>query len=97
MASIKMDPAEMTSKASQLDTKGTEFNTIVTEMGNLVTELCGAWDGSASDEFAEQFERLKPGLKETEDLIGDLAQQIRDISKIMTDADDDIAKKLKNA
>lgn len=96
MASIKMDPAEMTAKANQLDAKGTEFNTIVTQMGNLVTQLCGAWDGSASDEFSAQFERLKPGFKETEDLIGDLAQQIRDISKIMTDADTDIANKLKN-
>ncbi len=96
MASIKMDPGEMTLKANQLDAKGTEFHTIVTQMGTLVTQLCGAWEGSASDAFEAQFKRLKPGFKETEDLIGDLAQQIRDISKIMTDADNDISKKLKN-
>lgn len=96
MSTIKMDPSEMTAKADQLDRKGTEFNRIVTQMGNLVTQLCGAWDGSASDEFEEQFKRLKPGFKETEELIGDLAQQIRDISKIMTDADTNIANKLKN-
>lgn len=96
MASIKMDPVEMASKANQLDAKGTEFNAIVTQMGNLVTELCGAWEGAASVAFDEQFEKLKPGFKETEILIGDLAQQIRDISKIMMDADEDISNKLKN-
>lgn len=96
MASIKMDPAEMTVKANQLDAKGKEFNEIVTQMGRLVTQLCGAWDGSASDEFEAQFKRLKPGFKQTEELISDLAQQIRDISKIMTDADTNIANKLKN-
>lgn len=96
MASIKMDPTEMKAKATQLDTKGTEFNAIVTQMGTLVTQLCGAWEGEASDAFEAQFARLKPGFKETEDLISDLAQQIRDISKIMTDADTDISNKLKN-
>ncbi|MDE6625488.1 MAG: WXG100 family type VII secretion target [Lachnospiraceae bacterium] len=97
MASIKMDPTEMAAKATQLDKKGTEFSTIVNQMESLVKELCGAWDGAASDEYDSQFARLKPGFKATEELIGDLAQQIRDISKIMTDADTDIAKKLKNA
>ncbi len=96
MASIKMDPNEMTTKAKQLDTKGTEFNRIVTEMETLVTQLCGAWEGSASDAFEAQFKELKPGFKKTEELIGDLAQQIRDISKIMIDADTDISKKLKS-
>lgn len=94
MSAIKMDPAEMAAKASQLDAKGTEFNTVVTQMGKLVNELCGAWDGAASDAYATQFEGLKPGFKEVEQLIQDLAQQIRDISKIMTDADQEIANKL---
>lgn len=91
-----MDPSEMTAKANQLDAKGREFNALVTQMGNLVTQLCGAWEGAASKAFDAQFKRLKPGFKETEELIGDLAQQIRDISKIMTDADRDISNKLKN-
>ena len=94
MAAIKMDPAEMTTKAAQLDQKGTEFSTVVTEMESLVKQLCGAWDGAASDAYATQFEGLKPGFKKVEELIEDLAQQIRDISKIISDADQDIANKL---
>ena len=94
MATIKMDPAEMTAKASQLDAKGDEFNTVVTEMEKLVNQLCSAWDGAASDAYATQFQGLKPGFKDVEQLIQDLAQQIRDISKIISDADEDIAKKL---
>lgn len=95
MAAIKMHPAEMAAKATQLDQKGTEFSTVVTEMESLVNQLCGAWEGAASDAYATQFQGLKPGFKQVEELIGDLAQQIRDISKIISDADQDIASKLK--
>lgn len=95
-AKITMDPQEMTAKANQLDSKGNEFHQVVKEMETLVTQLCNAWEGSASAAFEVQFKGLKKSFKATEELIGDLAQQVRDISKIMTDADDTIAKKLKN-
>lgn len=94
MATIKMDPSEMTAKAAQLNQKGDAFHTVVTEMETLVKQLCGAWDGAASDAYATQFNGLKPGFQKVEELIQDLAQQIRDISKIISDADQDIANKL---
>ncbi|MCM1500972.1 MAG: WXG100 family type VII secretion target [Clostridium sp.] len=96
MAKIKMDPAEMTTMATQLDKKGTEFHTTVTKMEQLVRKLCGAWEGAASDAFDQQFTELKPGFTKTEQLIKDLAQQVRDICKIISDTDDEIAKKLKS-
>lgn len=94
MAKIKMDPTEMTSKALQLDKQGDELKRVVTKMTTLVTQLCGAWEGSASTAFMTQYNGLKPGFTKTEKLVHDLAKQVRDISKIMADADSDIAKKL---
>lgn len=94
MANIKMEPEEMSAKASQLNQKGAEFHEVVTDMGQLVTQLCGAWDGAASDAFADQFARLKPEFQKTETLIQDLAQQVRDICRIIVATDDDIAKRI---
>ena len=95
MSKIKMDPVEMSSKASQLDKQGDEFGKAIKQIDRLVTQLCGAWDGQASDAFSAQFKQLKPSLQKTEQLIHDLSKQVKDISKIMSDADTEIAKKLK--
>lgn len=92
-----MDLEDMAAKAKQLEEKGDQFHTIVTQMESLVKQLCAAWTGASSVEFDAQFARLKPGFQDTEDLIDDLAQQIRDIGNIMADTDDKVAEKLKKS
>lgn len=91
---IKLSPAEMADKANQFDTKCSDFERVVTDMRNMVTALCEEWAGKSSQAYYDQFQDLEPSFSATSELITSIGQQLRDVSQIMTDVDQEIASKI---
>jgi WXG100 family type VII secretion target len=84
----------MDQKAQQFDQKREDFITTVNAMGQMVEELCSDWAGMSSQAFYDQFNGLKPSFEATQELIQSIAQQLRDVSKIMQDVDKEISQKM---
>jgi len=94
VSSIKLDPQEMEKKAQDFEERREDFETVVEKMKTMVTSLCEEWSGQSSDAFAEEFTSLEPSFQATSELITDIAQQLRDVSKAMQSMDQEIANKI---
>lgn len=90
-SNIKMSPEEMESQASLFDSKESEFTTLVGQMGSMVDQLTSSWAGQSSQAFYDQFQDLIPSFQKTEQLIADIATQLRQVSATMTAMDQEIA------
>lgn len=93
-SNIKLSPEQMAQKANEFDSRCEEFNQVVTLMGNMVSSLCEEWAGHSSQAFYDQFDSLRPSFKATSDLITSISQQLRDVSQIMQNVDQEIAGKI---
>jgi WXG100 family type VII secretion target len=93
-SNIKLSPEQMEQKASEFNTRCEEFNQVVSTMRNMVSTLCDEWAGQSSQAFYDQFSSLEPSFKATSDLITSIAQQLRDVSSIMQNVDQEIAGKI---
>lgn len=91
---IHMSPQEMEAEAAGFERDNESFLEVVNSMRSRVTSLCETWEGRSSESFAEQFSDLEPGFSATSELITSIAQQLRDISAALQDADEQIAAKI---
>lgn len=91
---IKLSPEQMEQKAGEFNTRCDEFNQVVDTMRNMVTSLCEEWAGHSSQAFYDQFTALEPSFRATSELITSIAQQLRDVSSIMQNVDQEIAGKM---
>lgn len=94
MGNIRLSPEEMHQKAKSFDERSEEFQNCVTTMRTMVTDLSHEWEGKSSAAFVDQFNDLEKGFKATVELIGDIATQLREVSKAMQDVDDQISQKI---
>jgi WXG100 family type VII secretion target len=93
-SNIKMSPEEMESAAGNFEKSRADFDTVVNQMKQMVNNLCSQWAGQSSQAFETQFTDLQPSFQKTDELITDIATQLRNVSSTMTQMDQDIASKI---
>ncbi len=91
---IHMSPQEMEAEAAGFERDNENFLEVIHSMRNRVNSLCETWEGRSSENFSMQFSDLEPGFSSTSELILSIAQQLRDISAALQDADEQIAAKI---
>ena len=92
---IRMTPETMRSRAGEVRSQGETFQDVINKMQNLINELQAEWEGQASQQFAAQFDSLKPSFNETKQLIDDIGQQLDQTANAVEQLDQEIAGKFK--
>jgi WXG100 family type VII secretion target len=92
---IRMSPEQMRGRAKEFDTEGKNVEDVIKKMSGLIKSLQGEWEGTASKEFANQFNTLKPSFDKMRTLIDDISKQLTGTAKAMEEMDKEIANKFK--
>ena len=90
---IRITPEAMRDRAGDFRNARDSYEAVITTMTGLIAALQDEWEGQASQQFALQFESLKPTFDNMHQLITDIAQQCDDTANALEQLDDDIAKK----
>ena len=90
---IRITPSQMRSRAGEFRTEGENFEQVVTKMQSLIGALQDEWEGQASQQFASQFESLKPSFTAMKQLIDDIGGQLDGTAVAIEQLDQDIANK----
>ncbi len=90
---IRMTPETMRQRAGEVRTQGESFQDVINKMQNLINELQSEWEGKASEQFAQQFDTLKPSFNDMKQLIDDIGSQLDATANAVEDLDAEIAGK----
>ena len=90
---IRISPEQMRSRASEVRVEGENFQQVIDKMQNLINVLQDEWEGQASQQFASQFESLKPSFNDMKQLIDDIGSQLDGTANAIEQLDQDIASK----
>jgi len=73
---IRMTPQELKSKATKYGSSSDQIRTILDELSNLQEQLRSEWEGKAFERFDDQFEQLKPKVKNFAQLLNQIKDQL---------------------
>ena len=90
---IRITPEQMRIRAGEFRTEGINFENVITKMQGLINSLQEEWEGQASQQFAGQFETLKPSFNQMRQLIDDIGGQLDGTATAIENLDQDIASK----
>ena len=90
---IRTSPEQMRARAGEFRTEGQNFQQVIDKMQNLINVLQDEWEGQASQQFAGQFEALKPSFNEMKQLIDDIGAQLDGTANAIEQLDQNIAQK----
>lgn len=88
---IRLQPEQLRDKAQQFDAQAEAVDGVIAAMTSLLGELQEEWHGAASEAYAEEFNELKPSFQKAEQLIEDIANQLRGAASTLEQTDADIA------
>jgi WXG100 family type VII secretion target len=92
---IRITPEQMRSRASEVRGQGQTFQEVIDRMQNIINEVQSEWEGQASQQFAQQFDSLKPSFNNMRQLIEDIGSQLDATANAVEQLDQDIASKFK--
>ncbi len=92
---IRMTPETMRQRAGEVRGEGETFQDVINKMQNIINELQTEWEGQASQQFAQQFDTLKPSFNDMKQLIDDIGSQLDATANAVEQLDQDIAGKFK--
>lgn len=90
---IRITPEQMRTRAGEFRTEGSNFETVINKMQSLINVLQDEWEGQSSQQFASQFETLKPSFNQMRQLIDDIGGQLDGTATALENLDQDIAQK----
>ena len=90
---IRISPEQMRSRATEVRNEGKNFQQVIDKMQNLINALRDEWEGQASEQFAIQFDTLKPSFIHMKQLIDDIGSQLDGTANAIERLDQDIAQK----
>ena len=91
MSNIRISPEDMRGRADEYDQQAEAVGDVISAMDSLLEALQEEWEGKASEAYAVKFGELRPGFEKAQELIGEIAQALRDTAQSMEDADIQIA------
>ena len=83
----------MRSRAGEVRVEGENFQQVIDKMQNLINVLQDEWEGQASQQFAAQFDSLKPSFLDMKQLIDDIGAQLDGTANAIEQLDQNIAQK----
>lgn len=94
MSQIRLTPDMMRTRANEYHNQSQTMSQIVQKLNSLILQLQQEWDGKSAQAFQNQYEKLKPGLQQTVQLIETIAQQLIQTANSIEALDHEIASKL---
>lgn len=88
---LRIDYEAMADAANKLNTEWDTMVTCIQNITNVVNSLPDFWEADTATRYMTQYDELQPGLKETVQLIADMAEQMTQISNNFRDADSGMA------
>ncbi len=88
---IRMTPETMRTRAGQTDKQAENMQNLRTAMDNLLTTLKEEWEGDAMRGYEDRYNKIKPVLKNANDLLQEIANNLRATANIVEETDKRIA------
>ena len=88
---IRISPEVMRQRSAEAQRQSDGMLELRKKMDNLLTELRGEWTGDAMDGYAYRFENIKPVLKNANELLTEIANNLNKTAEIMEQTDSQIA------
>lgn len=84
---IRMTPETMRQRAKETDTQAQNMQNLISAMDNLLNALKGEWEGDAMRGYEERYNKIKPVLKNANDLLVEIATNLRATAQIVEETD----------
>ncbi|MDE6626518.1 MAG: WXG100 family type VII secretion target [Lachnospiraceae bacterium] len=91
---LKVDYDAMETAATTLADQGDTFETCIETMGTVINGLPDIWEAETCTQYVSDFNEAKKTLTDVRDLIKDMSDQMKQISKNFRDADEDMKKQM---
>ena len=88
---IRISASDMETRASQYENEANTVEEVIANMDGLLEALQDEWKGDASEAYAARYEELKPSFEGMKNLIHEIAEALRSVSRSMVDEDSRIA------
>ncbi len=92
---IRMTPETMRARAKEADNQEKVVNDVIRYMDKLLQTLKGEWEGEAVKGYEERYNKIKPALNNTRDLLGEIAHNLRETARIVEETDRNIASQFR--
>ncbi len=91
---IRITPDEMRSRAMDYTSRREELTTLIGNLDTLLASLREEWEGTSSEQFEEQWNGIKPGFNNCEELLDSITTQLNQTAQAMESLDADIASQM---
>lgn len=92
---IRITPEQLRERGATVQRHASDFERTIGEMDTLITGLQDEWEGQASNEYREQFVRLKPAFNDMKQLMDTMGIQLNETANALEELDRDISKKFR--
>ncbi|MBC2317769.1 WXG100 family type VII secretion target [Listeria booriae] len=89
---IRMSPAELRDRSRTYGRKGEDIEQILRELETLQEQLRSEWEGEAFRKFDDQFQQLKPKVKDFSDLMDQIEKQLGATANAVEENDANLSK-----
>lgn len=88
---IKIDPETVQVRVAEYRTQAKNMNEIIAQMDRLLALLGDEWIGHSSRAFSKRYKDIRPGFKNAETLIQDIAEALEKTGMNFASVDDTMA------
>ena len=93
---IRMSPETMRTRAKETDNQVNNMQDLIRSMDRLLNTLKGEWEGDAMQGYEDRFNKIKPVLKNAQELLEEIAGNLRSTAKIVEETDQKIASQYRS-
>lgn len=88
---IRMSPDTMRERALQTDRQAETMQNLISAMESLLNTLKAEWEGEAMKGYEDRYNQIKPVLKNANELLIEIAKNLRATANIVEQTDMQIA------
>lgn len=92
--SIHITPELARTRAGEYQQQAENIASIITDLDTLISELQEEFTGKASTAFADEYERLRPGFVQAQELAENLSTNLNTIADNFEEQDTSMANQL---
>ncbi|MBC1504072.1 WXG100 family type VII secretion target [Listeria booriae] len=89
---IRISPVELRDRSKIYGRKAEDIEQILRELEQLQEQLRGEWEGAAFQKFDEQFQQLKPKVKDFANLMDQIEKQLAATANAVEENDANLSK-----
>ncbi|MBC1914139.1 WXG100 family type VII secretion target [Listeria booriae] len=89
---IRMSPEQLRERSRTYGRKGEDIEQILRELEQLQEQLRGEWEGAAFQKFDDQFQQLKPKVKEFAGLMDQIEKQLAQTANAVEENDANLSR-----